>query len=48
VLVARLWITNERCSTAPELNAEIEREKELTEGVPHQETLNRPDLGARG
>jgi hypothetical protein len=30
-----------------ELNAEIEREKELAEGVPHEDTLNRPDLGAK-
>jgi len=25
-----------------ELNAEVEREKELGEGVPRRETLNRP------
>jgi membrane protein len=47
VLVAWLWITNVALLFGAELNAEIEREKELTEGVPHEETLNRPDLGAR-
>jgi hypothetical protein len=31
-----------------ELNAEIERERNSPKGVPHEETLNRPDLGARG
>jgi membrane protein len=47
VLVAWLWITNVALLFGAELNAEIEREKELTEGVPHEETLNRPDLGTR-
>jgi hypothetical protein len=30
-----------------ELNAEIERENERAEGVPPEDTLNRPDLGAK-
>jgi membrane protein len=47
VLVAWLWLTNVAVLFGAELNAEIEREKELAEGVPHEETLNRPDLGAR-
>jgi membrane protein len=46
VLVAWLWITNVALLLGAELNAEIEREKELAEGVPHEQTLNRPDLRA--
>jgi membrane protein len=46
VLVGWLWLTNVALLFGAELNAEIEREKELAEGVPPQETLNRPDLGA--
>jgi membrane protein len=42
VLVAWLWLTNVALLFGAELNAEIEREKELDEGVPHAETLNRP------
>jgi membrane protein len=45
VLVAWLWLTNVALLFGAELNAEIEREKELAEGVPHEETLNRQDLG---
>jgi membrane protein len=44
VLVGWLWLTNVALLLGAELNAEIEREKELAEGVPHEETLNRPDL----
>ncbi|MDX6692386.1 MAG: rane protein [Solirubrobacteraceae bacterium] len=42
VLVAWLWLTNVALLFGAELNAEIEREKELDEGVPKAETLNRP------
>jgi membrane protein len=42
VLVAWLWITNVALLLGAELNAEIEREQELGEGVPQRETLNRP------
>jgi membrane protein len=45
VLVAWLWLTNVALLFGAELNAEIEREKELDEGVPHSETLNRPLKG---
>ena len=41
VLVGWLWLTNVALLFGAELNAEIEREKELAEGVPHHETLNR-------
>jgi membrane protein len=46
VLVGWLWLTNVALLFGAELNAEIEREKEVSEGVPLGETLNRPDLGA--
>ena len=46
VLVGWLWLTNVALLFGAELNAEIEREKEIAEGVPPGETLNRPDLGA--
>ena len=42
VLVAWLWLTNVALLFGAELNAEIERQKELGEGVPERETLNRP------
>ena len=42
VLVARLWLTNVALLLGAELNAEIERQRELGEGVPFGETLNRP------
>ena len=45
VLVAWLWLTNVALLFGAELNAEIEREQELDEGVPHAETLNRPIKG---
>ena len=41
VLVGWLWLTNVALLFGAELNAEIERQKELAEGVPHRETLNR-------
>ena len=40
VLVAWLWLTNVAMLFGAELNAEIERERELTEGVPPSETLD--------
>jgi len=43
VLVAWLWLTNVALLFGAELNAELEREKELTEGVPPRDTLNRPE-----
>jgi membrane protein len=42
VLVAWLWLTNVALLFGAELNAEIERERRLGEGVPQRETLNRP------
>jgi membrane protein len=43
VLVGWLWLTNVALLFGAELNAGIERQKELTEGVPHHDTLNRPE-----
>ncbi len=43
VLVAWIWLTNVALLFGAELNAEIERHKELREGVPPPETLNRPE-----
>jgi membrane protein len=45
VLVAWLWLTNVALLFGAELNAEIEREKELAEGVPPPLTLNRRARG---
>jgi len=42
VLVAWLWLTNVALLFGAELNAEIERQRELAEGVPFGQTLNRP------
>ena len=42
VLVAWLWLTNVALLFGAELDAEIERHKELREGVPESETLNLP------
>jgi membrane protein len=42
VLVGWLWLTNVALLFGAELNAEIERQKELAEGVPERHTLNRP------
>jgi membrane protein len=42
VLVAWMWLTNVALLFGAELNAEIERQKELGEGVPEHDTLNRP------
>jgi membrane protein len=43
VLVGWLWLTHVALLFGAELNAEIERSKELSEGVPPGETLNRPE-----
>jgi membrane protein len=40
VLVAWLWLTNVALLFGAELDAEIERQRELGEGVPESETLN--------
>ena len=48
LLVAWLWLTNVALLYGAELNAEIERQKELADGVPRRETLNRPARGRRG
>jgi membrane protein len=45
LLVAWLWLTNVALLLGAELNAEIERDRELRDGVPHRETLNRPARG---
>jgi membrane protein len=42
VLVAWLWLTNVALLFGAELDAEIERHRELGEGVPESETLNLP------
>jgi membrane protein len=42
LLVAWLWLTNVALLFGAELDAEIEREKELEEGVPTRETLAMP------
>jgi membrane protein len=43
VLVVWLWLTNVALLFGAELNAEIERQKELAEGVADRDTLNRPE-----
>ena len=42
VLVAWMWLTNVALLFGAELNAEIERQKEIREGVQPRDTLNRP------
>ena len=42
VLVAWLWLTNVALLFGAELNAEIERSRQLHEGVPEEETLDLP------
>ena len=42
MLVAWLWLTNVALLFGAELDAEIERQRELDEGVPERETLNLP------
>ncbi len=45
VLLGWVWLTNVALLFGAELNAEIERQKEMTEGVPVHETLDRPAKG---
>jgi membrane protein len=45
LLVGWLWLTNVAMLFGAEVNAEIEREKQLAEGVPAPATLNRPARG---
>ncbi|CAN5252965.1 YihY/virulence factor BrkB family protein [soil metagenome] len=47
LLVVWLWLTHVALLFGAELNAEIERERELIEGVPLDETLNRPTRRGR-
>ncbi len=42
VLVGWLWLTNVALLFGAEVNAEVERERELAEGIPEDETLNLP------
>jgi membrane protein len=43
VLVGWLWLTNVAMLFGAEINAEIERQKELDEGAAERDTLNRPE-----
>ena len=43
ILLVWLWLTNAALLFGAELNAEMEREKELREGVPAPETLQMPE-----
>ena len=45
LLVAWLWLTNVALLYGAELNAEIERQKQVGEGTPRGETLNLPARG---
>jgi membrane protein len=45
LLVVWLWLTNVALLFGAEVNAEIEREKQIGEGVPPRETLNLPAQG---
>jgi membrane protein len=45
LLVGWLWLTNVALLFGAELNAEIEREKQVGEGVPRRQTLNLPTQG---
>jgi membrane protein len=42
ILLVWLWLTNVSLLFGAEVNAKIERAKEISEGVPEQETLNLP------
>lgn len=43
VLLVWLWLTNSALLLGAELNAEMERQKELQEGLPIQQTLQMPE-----
>jgi membrane protein len=45
ILLVWLWLTNVALMLGAEVNAEIERAKEISEGVSEQETLNLPTSG---
>jgi membrane protein len=45
ILLVWLWLTNVALLFGAEVNAEIERRKELAEGVPEDETLALPPVG---
>jgi len=45
ILIVWLWLTNVALLFGAQLNAEIEREKELSEGVPPGETIDLPGRG---
>ena len=46
VLLGWLWLTNVALLFGAEVDAEIERQRELGEGVPESETLNLPTKGS--
>jgi membrane protein len=46
ILLVWLWLTNVALLYGAEVNAEIERQKQLSEGVPEEDTLNLPPAGA--
>ena len=45
VLIIWLWLTNVAMLFGAELNAEIERDKQVEEGTPIEETLDMPERG---
>jgi membrane protein len=45
LLVGWLWLTNVALLFGAELNAEIERQHQVREGVPKGDTLNLPARG---
>ena len=45
ILIVWLWLTNVALLFGAELNAEIERQTELEEGIPERETLTLPERG---